>query len=175
MTQSQHAAVRAAVMVTLIVLGFALLHEQSQHLEAKAAAGLTDLVTWSHRVVGRQTSLEINPYTATPFRAVLTPSCSALASMLTVVALSFITVHYPWRRRLLGTAAAVFAIAVGNVVRISASVGAGMVAGRASTILFHDWVGGALTFVYTLLGFALMLFIVLPDRGAERMDALVGR
>lgn len=67
----------------------------------------------------------------------------------------------PWRRSL-ATVAAGAVIFVGNLARIAGSVGIGVLAGVWSLVLFHDWVGGVMTFVYTVSGFVVMLLVVLP-------------
>jgi hypothetical protein len=38
--------------------------------------------------------------------------------------------------------------------------------------MFHDWVGAVFTFGYTLFGFILMLYLVLPRRAPAMAEAL---
>ena len=59
------------------------------------------------------------------------------------------------------------AVAAGNIARISLSVIAGVHSGISSLVLFHDWVGGVMTFVYTLGGYVLMLAILLPNTAKQ--------
>jgi carbamoyl-phosphate synthase large subunit len=76
-------------------------------------------------------------------------------------------------RRFLAIGAAVVAVVVGNFVRISSSVVVGLYAGRSSLVLFHDWVGSMIGFAFTLGGFILMLWILLPARAEAPVPSLV--
>lgn len=110
-------------------------------------------------------SIQVFPTGQSPFRAVVTPSCSALASLIALSCLgSLMTTS---TRRLGAVVAAIITVAAGNILRISLSIAVGLVAGRRSLVLFHDWVGGLFTFVYTLGGFVLMLFLLLPRQPKE--------
>jgi hypothetical protein len=61
------------------------------------------------------------------------------------------------------TGAAVGTVVAGNILRISASLAVGLVAGRTSLVLFHDWVGSMFGFGYTLGGYVLLLYLLLPS------------
>ena len=65
-------------------------------------------------------------------------------------------------------------VAIGNVLRITASVGMGLVAGRASLVLFHDWVGSLFAFAYILGGYILMISLLLPRPAAVLLPEVVG-
>jgi exosortase/archaeosortase family protein len=68
--------------------------------------------------------------------------------------------------------AAVAAVFVGNFLRICSSVVAALYAGKPSLVLFHDWVGSMIGFAFTLGGFVLMLWILLPARGTGPIPSL---
>ncbi len=175
MNRSQAVALRVIVVVVATLAGFALLHPRMRAFETSSAHVLLRLVGGEgHSYVSQKTSIIVIPYHDTPFRAVITPSCSSLASAITIICLSTLAPTVSRLRRTAATAAAVGAIVVGNVLRIAASTIIGLWAGRASLVLFHDWVGGVMTFAYTLGGFVLLLYLLLPDRRSEatRLAAL---
>ena len=100
--------------------------------------------------------------------AVVTSSCSAILSLVGLVAL---TVAILRRRRLHaigGLLAAIAAVLVANDLRLAASTLAGLWWGRSSLVLFHDWVGTLWTLASTLGGFLVMVWLTLP--GAERAE-----
>jgi len=70
------------------------------------------------------------------------------------------------RTKHVALAAAATVIFAGNIVRIAASVAIGAVAGRGSLVLFHDWVGSAFALAYTIGGYVLMLWLLLPADAA---------
>jgi len=125
-------------------------------------------------------SILVVPAGHPPFRVVVTPSCSALASVLALLVLVAVAAPGGRGRRLgaFGVAAAV--VVVGNVVRIGASVGIGLWTGRASLVLFHDVVGSVFGVAYTVLGYLLVVWVLLPARprgaalgGIERQTEVV--
>ena len=79
----------------------------------------------------------------------------------------------PRWRRALAVAAAIATVSLGNITRIAASVIVGLFAGRSSLVLFHDWVGGIMTYVYTLGGF--IVFLVHPPARSPARAAAGGR
>jgi exosortase/archaeosortase family protein len=105
----------------------------------------------------------------------ITPSCSSLGPGLALALIATImSVGNPVSDRLLAGAAGVAAIVIGNMVRIGTSVIAGLLAGRVSLVLFHDWVGSTFGFAYTIGGFLLILNILLRRR-RRRMERSVVR
>lgn len=98
----------------------------------------------------------------------VTTSCS---SILTVVGLTALTVSVLRNRglhALAGLLVALVAVIVVNVLRLVASVSAGLWFGTPAMVLFHDWVGTVWTLAATLGGFLLMVFITLPP--AQRAE-----
>ena len=102
------------------------------------------------------------------FIGVITPSCSAAASILVLAILATLLPPY-LRRRRLAVVVAIAVVAVGNLVRIVAVLAVGKLYGREALVFFHDWAGSIFTFVYTILGFLLMLWFMLPARANEEV------
>jgi len=167
-------SVLVRVACRLLVVGgcFFALMRPVRMAEASAAAGLLHLFGVGDVTVQLGTSIQVFPKGHTPFRASVTPSCSCLSALL---ALGYVAGFLPrksHRRRFPAVIAAMGAVAGGNVLRIAASLGIGLVAGRASLVLFHDWVGSVFTFAYTLGGYLIMLYLLLPSRTQPPTTAL---
>ena len=156
-------ALKVATVCTVAALGFVLFQDAVRSLEARASLAVLHAFG-AHTVLGiASTTVLVVPHHSAAFDVLITPSCSSLASLLAFGCLAPLTPWRPLRRRVFaaGTAAAV--IAVGNVLRIAGSIAIGLVAGRASLVLFHDWVGSMFTFIYTMGGYILMLSFLLPS------------
>jgi len=97
---------------------------------------------------------------------------SALAPALAVTCLATMMPRIT-SRRFLAVAGAVAAIVVGNFLRICSSIVVGLYAGKSSLVLFHDWVGSMIGFAFTLGGFVLMLWILIPARGPAPVPSVV--
>ena len=165
-TRGGSVVVRCAGVIAANLIGFAILNRWFRALEARGAVlMLRPIASTSHvRVVNGVSILLIPHHGKGAFTAIITPSCSALAAVLAIGCLSWLTPRQARHRRLIATTLAIGVIMVGNVARIAASSGVGLYEGRASLVLFHDWVGGLMTFAYTLGGYVLMLLVLLPDR-----------
>jgi len=157
--------IRIALLVGATGVGFLLLEERTRQCETAAALDLLHLVRLSGATRNSPTSIAVHSADGQLFAAVLTPSCSSLATLLALAGL--LVLRPPGtRRRLAGAAAAALALVfAGNVIRIAASVAVGLAAGSTSQVLFHDWVGSLFGFAYTLGGFLVMLFFLLPRDG----------
>jgi exosortase/archaeosortase family protein len=161
------------------IAGFALCETWYRGIEAKASVAVVRFFEGPRAaaVTSARTSIAVVPHHGVSFVAVITPSCSATASILAIACLASLSPRYGRLRRVAATVVALLAVAVGNIARISTSVIAGVHAGISSLVLFHDWVGGVMTFVYTLGGYVLMLFILLPNtrkrRTPDRSEAYV--
>ena len=94
-------------------------------------------------------------------------SAETLASVLAISCLAFLARTYPLRRRVVAVSAAIASVVLGNVVRIAGSIGVGLISGRSSLVLFHDWVGSIFGLAYTLFGYLIMLYILLPPESAR--------
>lgn len=166
---------RPVVVIGLVLLAFALCNAPFRRFEAGIATALLhalDLTTSPRVQVLPPTSIAVFPERAGPFVAVLNPSCSALSALLTIVFLAWFTPRGRPLRRLLALGCALGAVLAGNVLRIAGSVAIGLYHGKASLVLFHDWVGSLFAFGYTLGGYLLMLFLLLPAGPAPSASAL---
>ncbi|MGH9304139.1 MAG: exosortase/archaeosortase family protein [Acidimicrobiales bacterium] len=116
------------------------------------------------------TSALVIPLHSQPFFVVMSPSCSSLASILTLGCLAVVIPRHlvEPRSRAAGFVLAAVAIFLGNLLRIDLSIGAGVLFGRSSLVLFHNWVGSVFGFAYTMGGFILMLCVLLPGKRQRR-------
>ncbi len=158
--------IQPVAVVAVVLATFALFNDAFRQGETAAAADLLHLLGVAPRAVQIRpgSSLAVYPTGSGPFLAIVTPSCSSLASLLAV---TFLAVFVPprfRRRRFLALGAALVVIVAGNVLRIAGSIAIGLVSGTGSLVLFHDWVGSLFAFAYTLGGFLLMLMVLLPGR-----------
>lgn len=153
-------------VVMLVLVAFVLGNEAFRHLEAAAATDVLHLlnVIPAHRlqILPGTSSIAVFPLSATPFVAILLPSCSSLSSLLALTFLAWFVPRGRTGRRLVALACALLCVFAGNVARIVASIGVGLVYGPPSLVLFHDFVGSMFAFAYTLGGYLLMLFLLLP-------------
>jgi len=151
-------------VIAAVVVAFSFLVEPFRQFETDAAGWLLHALGVGPETVQPQPggSFAVYPPAEMPFLAVVTPACSSLASLLAIAALSAFSPKRPGGRRLLALGCALLCVAVGNIVRIAASIAVGLVAGTGSLVLFHDWVGSLFAFAYTLGGYLLMLAVLLP-------------
>ena len=165
--RARSALLRVALIVTVSVVGFVVFQHAARSLETHVAELMVRAVGGSKRsFVLSSTSIVVVPFHGQAFRVVVTPSCSSIASVLAIACLSTLAPPAPRGRRALAVAAAIATVSLGNITRIAASVIIGLFAGRSSLVLFHDWVGGIMTYVYTLGGFIVFLYILLPGSPA---------
>lgn len=167
MSRARAVFLRIAMLMVLLVGGFVLLQEPAREAETRTSA-------WVLREAGfrigqvRGSGVYVAPADRVPFYAVVTPSCSALASVLALAFLATVVPATSRRRKLGALGAAVLTVTLGNIIRISASLAVGLIFGRGSLVLFHDSVGNVFSFAYTLGGYILMLYILLPAKGTAR-------
>lgn len=106
--------------------------------------------------------------------AVVTPSCSAILSVLGLTALTVAVLRTRRWHAAFGLGVACVAVLVANDVRLAVSVLAGLWWGGPALVLFHDWVGTIWNFAATLGGFLLMVALTLPESRRAEQD-LAGR
>jgi len=157
--------VRIALLVGVTGVGFLLLEQWTRQCETAAALDLLHLFRLSGATRNSPTSIAVHSRNGELFAAALTPSCSSLASLLALAGLMVLRPPGPRRRLAAALAAALILVFAGNIIRIAGSVAVGLVAGSESQVLFHDWVGSLFGFTYTLGGFLLMLYFLLPRDG----------
>ena len=153
-------------VMALVVTGFVLVNAEFRQLEAAAAVAVLHLVGLvpAHRiqVIAGTSSIAVFPMAVGPFVAVLQPACSALGSLLTLGFLALFVPRGHPGHRIAALGCALAAVFVGNVLRIAGSIGIGLIYGTPSLALFHDFVGSMFAVAYTLGGYLLMLFLLLP-------------
>jgi exosortase/archaeosortase family protein len=157
---------RVLMLPVGVVAGFVLLQYPVRELETVTSAGILQLFGARGNVpIVSHTSILVVPTHQSAFWVLVEPSCSSLASLLALVALAFLLPRSKrGRSRLLSATVACICVFVGNLVRISSSLAVGVFIGRQSLVLFHDWVGSVFGFAYTLGGFVVMLWLMLPKR-----------
>jgi exosortase/archaeosortase family protein len=161
---ARRAIPRAFVIVAASVAGFVLLQHQARTIESHAVAALLSLAGAQGTQVLLGTNIQVLPANHAALIASVTPSCSSLASLLAITWIAAISGVGSRSRRVTALCVALAVIAIGNILRMTASLAVGFIAGRSVLVLFHNWVAGMFTFAYVLAGYALFLYLVLPKR-----------
>jgi exosortase/archaeosortase family protein len=171
---SRNVPVVARVILVIVadIGGFVLFQHDARVAETWLASELAGLIGPGRFSVVKGTSVLVTPLHQTPFFVLVTSSCSSISSVCSIACLACLLRGVPLARRTLALLAAVAAVVVGNVVRIAASLTVGLASGRIALVLFHDWVGSTFAFAYTLGGFILLLYLVLPNRRARTRQAV---
>ena len=164
--------IRLAVLLAIAGVGFALFQETVRRAETWAATRMLGAADAGEFTLQGPTVI-VRPDDRVAFRAIVTPSCSSLASVLAVGCLASLARGYSRRRKLSAIGVAMATIVLGNVLRIAGSLLAGLIAGSGSLVLFHDSVGNVFSFAYTLGGYILMLYLLLPKTGEHISGAYV--
>lgn len=168
MPRARAVFLRIALLMVLLVGSYIILQEPARRAETRTSAWVLREANFRVGQV-RGTGVYVAPSGQVPFYAVVTPSCSALASVLALAFLATVVPATSRRRKLVALGAAVLTVTLGNIIRITASLAVGLVLGRGSLVLFHDSVGNVFSFAYTLGGYILMLYILLPAGRAARL------
>jgi exosortase/archaeosortase family protein len=155
-----------AMGVALAFVGFYTLSGPVRDLEVMAVLALLSQLGDRAGVVNGHV-FQVLPPDHDAFRAELTPYCSSLIAMLALAAIAIFVLHGPWPRRLFALTAAMSAILLCNVLRITGSVWMGYRFGDRALVLFHDWAGTLFALAYTMAGFFLMLYLILPNAKAR--------
>ena len=158
----------SALAMALIVAigGFDLLNVPARRLEAWLVMATLRPVG-SRASVVNDTFFQLLPPEQIAFRAQLTPYCSSLIPILALATIGFFILHGSWRRRVVAVGAAAALVLVCNVLRISGSLWMGYHFGGGALVLFHDWIGTFFALTYTMAGFFLMLYLLLPTATAQ--------
>ncbi len=154
-----------ALALLLAVGGFELLTGPARNLEMAMVMELLRPVGGRASVVG--TYFQLLPPDQEAFRAQLTPYCSSLIPVLALAAIGLFILSGTWPRRLLAVSLAAALVMGCNVLRIGGSLWMGYEFGGGALVLFHDWIGTFFALVYTMAGFFLMLFLLLPSATAK--------
>jgi exosortase/archaeosortase family protein len=153
-----------SALLLAVVVGVLVLAGPFRAGETRAAASLARSAG-ADAAVEDHAKVRFSPAGKPAFTATVNTPSSALPSLLVLTALSLLLPMTSWPRSaavLLGVLAAITAI---NIARLGAAMLIGSRVGDSSLILFHDWVGAAFSFIYTLTGFLLILFGRLPSAG----------
>lgn len=154
--------VRVAGLMALVCIGFVVLRGPFRGLETAAATALLQALGAGAVTRPLPDAIAVFPAHHPAFVALVTPSCSSVTAALAILALGLVAPHHDRVRKGMAIALAVMLVVLGNVLRIAASVAVGLVAGRSSLVLFHDWVGGLFTFGYILGAYIVLLYLLLP-------------
>lgn len=161
---------RIGLLLAVTVAGFVLLQQWMRGAETAATVGLLHALGVGGISRGYQDSIIIDAHSRGSFAAILTPACSSLASLLALGGLAVLRPTGARGRLALAVTAAMAVVFVGNIARIAASIGVGLLTGPSALVLFHDWVGSLFAFAYTLGGFVVMMWILLPRDGVALDD-----
>jgi exosortase/archaeosortase family protein len=155
-----------AMGIGLAFVGFYLLSDVVRDLEVMVVLGLLGPLD-EHASVVNGHVFQVLPPDHAAFRAELTPYCSSLIAVLALAVIAIFVLHGPWPRRLFAMTAAMTAILACNVLRVTGSVWMGYEFGDRALVLFHDWAGTLFALAYTMAGFFLMLYLILPSAKAR--------
>jgi exosortase/archaeosortase family protein len=155
-----------AMSLLVAVGGFELLNGPARRLEAMLVMATLQPVGSRASVVNHD-YFQLLPPGQAAFRAQLTPYCSSLIPILALATIGFFILHGTWLRRLFAVSGGAALVLVCNVVRISGSLWMGYEWGGNALVLFHDWIGTFFALIYTMAGFFLMLYLLLPTATAQ--------
>jgi len=155
-----------AMGIALAFVGFYALTDVVRDLEVMAVLALMAPLGERVGVVNGHV-FQVLPPVHDAFRAELTPYCSSLIAVLALAAIAIFVLHGPWPRRLFALSIAMIAILCCNVLRVTGSLWMGYRFGDQALVLFHDWAGTLFALAYTMGGFFLMLFLILPSAKAQ--------
>src|SRR5215469_1815425 len=113
-TRNQIVMLKVLFVVGGSIGGFALCQHWYRTLEARASVAIVHHLAGrnSASVAGVPTMISVRPLHGPGFFAVITPSCSATASILAIACLASLSPRFGATRRLVGTVAALVAVAL---------------------------------------------------------------
>jgi len=163
---------RLVVIIAADICGFVLLQHAARLAETWLSGGLAGLVGPGRINVVQGTSILVVPWHQPRFLVAITASCSSIFSVCAIASLACVLPHVPLARRALALSVAVGAVVAANVVRLAVCLIVGLAFGRVALVLFHAGVGIVFAFAYTLVGFVLFLYLILPNRRACVSEAV---
>ena len=158
------AAFDLVMCVAVAIVGFELLNGPIRHVEISSVLLVAHHGGPPVSAVGGY-AIQVLPNAGLPFRAQVTPFCSSVIALLAMAGIGLFVLHGPVARRLVAVSVAIAFVFACNVARIAASLVVGAHMGDRALVLFHDWVGTLFGLAYTIVGFLLMLYGLLPRSG----------
>jgi exosortase/archaeosortase family protein len=165
---ARRVSVSTALVLSLVVAvgGFHLLNGLARRVEESLVMGF--LAPMGDRAVVLPGHVfQLLPPDQLAFRADLTPYCSSIIPVLALATIGFFVLSGSLPRRFVSVLTATALILVCNVLRIAGSLWMGYEYGGTALVLFHDWVGTFFALAYTMGGFFLMLYLLLPSATAK--------
>ncbi|GIE85970.1 ATP-grasp domain-containing protein [Actinoplanes regularis] len=158
-----------AAAVAGCIAGYLLLVDHLRHFEVALAANILGFLG-----VDRISGVLGNAFVVfgpgmEPVVAEMSGSCTILSSVLALTALAAVALRER-HQALFGLLAACFFILVANQVRLVLSLLAGRFFAVDALIFFHDWIGSALNFAYTLFGLLIMIGLTMYDAQLAEQD-----
>src|ERR1700722_14811383 len=167
--------IRIGLLLAATAAAFILLQQPMRQFETATTLDLLRGLCLPQFSFASAFSIAIDSRGGVAFAAELTPACSSLAPLLALLGLTVLRPPGP-RWRLFGAVVvAMVTVFAGNVLRIAAPIRGGGGAGPSSLVLFHDWVGSLFGFAYTLGGFLVMLYVLLPKDGLALTEICAAR
>jgi exosortase/archaeosortase family protein len=153
-----------------LMVVFTQFHDRFRRLEGAAAVDLLHVFGVPENTVQSLGGvlLAVIPPGHNGFLVYVAPGCSSLAALLSLVLLVLFTPRGLGWWRLCAPVAAILCVLTGNILRLAGSLGFGLVAGRESSVLFHDWAGTIFSYIYTVGGYLMMLWLLLSVCGRRR-------
>ncbi len=161
-------SVVTALVLSLVVAvgGFHLFNGAARQIEESLVMGFLAPMGARATVLPGHV-FQLLPPDQLAFRARLTPYCSSIIPVLALATIGFFVLSGSLVRRLVSVLTATALILVCNVLRIAGSLWMGYEYGGTALVLFHDWVGTFFALAYTMAGFFLMLYLLLPSATAK--------
>lgn len=155
--------IRLTLTFASVFIAFSLLVDPWRRWEARSVTGVLGAlgIAGASRSYGNE--ILVIPNSSSPFLASISPSCSALAAVLTFAAISIFLLRGEPVRRVTAFVGASVLVFVCNLIRIGLSVLVGLYTDSHGLVVFHDWVGTAFGLMYVLGGFTLYLWLLLPS------------
>jgi exosortase/archaeosortase family protein len=154
-----------ADLVVAIAVCFAGYRFAAGALQEAEARGVVRVLRWfgvgevSDAVPGH---ILVFPAGREPILAAVTASCSAILSVVGLLALTLTVLRRRRQHAVAGLVVSVVAMLALNHLRLLGSTLAGLWWGDRALVLFHDWVGTLWNLAATLLGFLLLVWVTLP-------------
>ncbi|GIF14235.1 ATP-grasp domain-containing protein [Actinoplanes teichomyceticus] len=151
------------------VAGYLLLVDHARRFEVALAAELVDLLGVDRISGVLGDSFVVFGPRMEPVVAEMTGSCTILSSVLALAALACVALRQR-PQALPGLLAASTFVLAANQVRLVLSLLAGRYLAVDALVFFHDWIGAAINFAYTLFGLLIMIGLTMYDAQRAEQD-----